>query len=1084
MSSKSRRSSHLDKGSLNPAGSGTTHTRQTMQRHAESAAPAANSRDSPLPENTATTRLLTDGPSQLPPSPLARPSYPAQSQPQPQPQPQPRLADPDDSERSLVHSPALTIDTDSFSSIRPHIRGSPGARVMPSQYYAPASPAHSSPHTPELPQQPQASANEQPTASALNASTREHSSTPHTPITDASPLPSAHMPDSSGNGANAERGLRGLHGVRVQLSDRGNTQHKIQRRKAANSPMGITRSSSLHDQLILVPTADTRQVRREVDRLAVLRPKSRDIIVIEEKGSSDSRELSVEAIYQVVGSSKRGTESRTGSKDAKHRGASASHGFAAAAAAATASNNDLIHSRHAAAQVARTSGSSSGTGGESSQIPTIRRRLSHPSSAPQHPSTSSSSTRIPSTMHTASRQLSSGSSARTHGSKGAPAKPPAKGKATESHSDRPIAVPRSRLNKLQPAHRQLPTSKEVAEAGPVYTKEGHLVAKRPESIVIQLHSASGSIQEIDLSESYYNDPGYDLASQEINSSYCCSFDIDLLPDAPERKLAHYNVGVEDVHIRTPSPLTREREATGKAAGTAAQDAKTEGGPLKIGESAADPVAERAASVPAAKPELKWEGFKSPRKEPARVVTFEAEPHAGAGAPAATPSQQRHEEQPADVDSHGQFFFRMLALRADRPMDQILSPPQPSPSQPSDDVRDNLSIGVSTGPSPSSSLYVALVSRTPNMLDERGSPALHQPAPSDTGVELWGIPLTDSIAQAHHPQPRPEEPLPTSAGASPADRLCEIQAECPSPFQRPQSSLRFFSDGRPKSTSSPPPQQAWGGHTSADATLPCIGERRGRSATVGYDSGLKTAAARLERGAERRASMPAAGGRRRVSRRSRRRSGSSSSKGKKCSSVPSGSPTTTLGTEDQTGRRAAAIASAGHEQAGRNTATQLSGPVQRASKGSKGSKGSRGSRGNSRRSSQRESTSNHRPLPPASIGHSIVDEPAPCCGPMVSGTPSSRWLFTRKRHHGKGSPHSVAQTQAHSATTAAGGSFLPSVNSSWGHLYRQRPASMETSRRSGRLRDTVAYPLRLGYNCILWWFAPCVTTARECRAICA
>ncbi|KAJ2019854.1 hypothetical protein IWW57_005062, partial [Coemansia sp. S610] len=47
-------------------------------------------------------------------------------------------------------SPALTIDNDSFSSIRPHVMGHPGARVHPPLLYSRTSP---SPPPPPPPQQ-------------------------------------------------------------------------------------------------------------------------------------------------------------------------------------------------------------------------------------------------------------------------------------------------------------------------------------------------------------------------------------------------------------------------------------------------------------------------------------------------------------------------------------------------------------------------------------------------------------------------------------------------------------------------------------------------------------------------------------------------------------------------------------------------------------------------------------------------------------------------------------------------------------------------------------------------------------------
>ncbi|KAJ2462006.1 hypothetical protein GGI03_004760 [Coemansia sp. RSA 2337] len=78
----------------------------------------------------------------------------------------------------------------------------------------------------------------------------------------------------------------------------------------------------------------------------------------------------------------------------------------------------------------------------------------------------------------------------------------------------------------------------------------------------------------------------------------------------------------------------------------------------------------------------------------------------------------------------------------------------------------------------------------------------------------------------------------------------------------------------------------------------------------------------------------------------------------------------------------------------------------------------------------------------------------------------------------------------------GTGLLPSLASSWAHIYRSRPQAQANSEgqhvgwrerrrirrqnRSVRVRDVLAYPFQLGYNCLLWWLGPCVGLARECR----
>ncbi|KAJ2907546.1 hypothetical protein GGI21_003780, partial [Coemansia aciculifera] len=266
-------------------------------------------------------------------------------------------------------SPALTIDNDSFSSIRPHVMGHPGARVHPPLRYT------------------------------------------------SPPPPDRHEP-----------------------------------------------RSPLHKQLLLVATPNPIRAQSLVGRLSVVRPSSDDIIVVESKrsGTSADETPSVEAIYQVIGSS----------------------------------SNNIIDPRQ------------------------------------------SLRAREPEATVTV---------------------PPA---APVSVSDRPIAIPKSRLSKLRPAQRSLPTSRQVVEAGPVYTRNGSLRARRPESIILMAKEKEAEAKEvpaIEVTDSYCNDIGYDLASAEIDSLYCRSFDIDLLPEAPERKLSFYNIGgVKDL------PAKKEAEEVEKA----------------------------------------------------------------------------------------------------------------------------------------------------------------------------------------------------------------------------------------------------------------------------------------------------------------------------------------------------------------------------------------------------------------------------------------------------------------------------------------------------------------------------------------
>ncbi|KAJ2393620.1 hypothetical protein H4S02_000084 [Coemansia sp. RSA 2611] len=128
---------------------------------------------------------------------------------------------------------------------------------------------------------------------------------------------------------------------------------------------------------------------------------------------------------------------------------------------------------------------------------------------------------------------------------------------------RPIAIPKSRLSKLQPAHRQMPRSTELAEGGPAHRPNGSLAVRRPEAFIIPTGVPRGDEPEIELTDSYLNDPGYDLASADLDSMFFRSFDLDQLPEAPERRLSFYNIGVKDVVRRSPSPeQTKDGQSPG------------------------------------------------------------------------------------------------------------------------------------------------------------------------------------------------------------------------------------------------------------------------------------------------------------------------------------------------------------------------------------------------------------------------------------------------------------------------------------------------------------------------------------------
>ncbi|KAJ2842021.1 hypothetical protein J3B02_005704, partial [Coemansia erecta] len=231
-------------------------------------------------------------------------------------------------------------------------------------------------------------------------------------------------------------------------------------RSSISPQRGIAPDHRLHDKLILVETPDSSSAISLVGRLAVVRPDSDDVIVVETKKKTPDAtgaQASVEAIYQVIGSR---------------------------AKAALSS-------------------------------PTASRRI-----------------------HRA-KLYSTGT------------------------NERPIAIPRSRISTLRPAHRRMPSSRVVQQQGPLYTETGALAARRPSTLLALTDGAEQQTDRteprdgVDVSESFCNDTGYDLVNAEIDSQFCRSFDMDMLPEAPERKVSHYNIGVKDVPRLSPTPSIAE-----------------------------------------------------------------------------------------------------------------------------------------------------------------------------------------------------------------------------------------------------------------------------------------------------------------------------------------------------------------------------------------------------------------------------------------------------------------------------------------------------------------------------------------------
>ncbi|KAJ2719828.1 DNA independent RNA polymerase I transcription factor [Coemansia sp. Benny D115] len=465
----------------------------------------------------------------------------------------------------------------------------------------------------------------------------------------------------------------------------------------------ITADSSLHQRLLLIDTPDPRSSQSLVGRLTVVRPSSDNVIVVEGRHTTPdgTTQTSVEAIYQVVDSTGRTRASPNSN-----------------AVAAT----------------------SSGT------------------------SNSASPTRE---IHRAERMsISSTNPLRDQRRKSTPAAT----SAAESNNlvSRPVAIAKSRVSSLRPTNRQMPSSREVFEAGPAYTNEGSLIARRPSNLlIIDANTVAAAANEnvnenpveLNLSDSYYDDPGYDLINAEIDSLFCRSFDMDMLPDAPERKIAHYNIGVKDVPRRSPTPTST---------------------PTKLTDTSPAPV----HTIPPLYPE--------------NTGTTAATAPA-ATAPAATaPAEgqlQKHtklQPQPQQQQQHSEFYHRMLAIRANAiKSGDIFVPsmlPLPPPVRHVGFSHDSLLLSSDSGqqktpPPQQASEKPQLIPKKPSATSKQSSektlPQAQQPiskakaaveaGSSEAPVELESITVPHSTAQ------KPNTHISNSVAS---EHCCGLQAGCP------------------------------------------------------------------------------------------------------------------------------------------------------------------------------------------------------------------------------------------------------------------------------------------------------------------
>ncbi|KAJ1820318.1 hypothetical protein LPJ60_003277 [Coemansia sp. RSA 2675] len=327
------------------------------------------------------------------------------------------------------------------------------------------------------------------------------------------------------------------------------------------------------------------------------------------------------------------------------------------------------------------------------------------------------------------------------GSRGMARVPPPK--TTLAVDGRPIAIPKSRLGKLRPAQRNLPTSRQVVEAGPVYTRDGSFRARRPESIILMKSeeepiAAPPEPPVIEISDSYCNDIGYDLASAEIDSLYCRSFDIDLLPDAPERKLSFYNIGVKDVPMKPKVSSDNAPAAKQKEPAKAVSDA-----PIQSPES---------------RPHHRTLGMDS------------------TGSPFALPNIRQ--------DNTNDFYARVLAMRSG-PNPPLASPTSPAKTMPEPIVRSN---------STASQQQHRYHSQRRHSQRQR-----HRPPTPKPHIDEPPSPPSPIVEEVHAAG---EQQVPTAEAAAATEKCIELPSvnclRIPLPRRVPTLERCFFFRRRPKS----------------------------------------------------------------------------------------------------------------------------------------------------------------------------------------------------------------------------------------------------------------------------------------------
>ncbi|KAJ2192905.1 hypothetical protein IW144_004670, partial [Coemansia sp. RSA 522] len=672
------------------------------------------------------------------------------------------------------NSPALTIDDDSQSSTRPHIMGYPGSRIrvnephaMPSRIPAPTELRRPGPIRPnsafirpmayrQFPQTPQPhgehlySRRQQPEPAQSpdehvrslgyqRQQQQQQQLNRQLQKLNEHQQQQKHIQQQRQQQEQQQQRQQQEHIIQQQLDnlqeqhrqrrrsryaqlngERADSQAKQQWRQtaAANSPLGITQDNDLHNKLILVPTEDPQLSQNKVDRLEVVQPSK--AIVVESRGekklhgSNESiyctrdKEEDMYDMSDVYG--ERGCIMVDGCPVFRNQLSEAELrrltllGCHAEDLLETQAERDQLY----AAMSQRVEQFEANLlllakQYQAANEQPIKEQPANEQPANEQPPVNEQQIKEqPSIQQPIEEQLINDQEAKK-----------------QSISDRPIAIPKSRLGRLQPAHRRMPRSNELAEEGPVYRKDGSLVARRHEVFVFTDEQPQPGDPEIELTDSFCNDPGYDLALADLDSSFFRSFDLKDIPEAPARRLSSYNIGVKNVERRSPTPesspklessLTLEKSPTlGSPSHSTRGFVDALESPERIAE-VPTPTAPTARTTRASGYSRIHSGMPSPaisrhterlytsdflvnERDSNGVLYRDLIPQPGDGLAVSISMASSTSErmglaaklaastaQPISLDSEAEFYTRMLKLRSSVPPEELTPPVSPQSNQ--------------------------------------------------------------------------------------------------------------------------------------------------------------------------------------------------------------------------------------------------------------------------------------------------------------------------------------------------------------------------------------------------------------------